>query len=48
MTEFEFNFDDLDGVDYAEVVEDIAWRDRMRREYWIEEYNYNYLDQCFG
>ena len=37
MTDREYNFDDLDGCDYSEAVDNIAWRDRMRRESWIEE-----------
>ena len=36
--DYDCNYDRLDGVDYSEEVEDIAWRDRMRRESEIEEY----------
>lgn len=44
MTDREYNFDDLDGCDYSEAIDNIAWRDRMRREYEIEDYiNHPYV-----
>ena len=39
ISDLDYNFDDLDGVDYAEAVEYLAEYDRITRERWIEYFN---------
>ena len=35
---YDYNLDDLDGVDYAEAIEYLAEYDRISRERWLDQY----------
>ena len=41
MIDYDVNYDDLDGVDYAEEIEQIAEDRRIRYEYQIEQELYD-------
>ena len=39
ISDYDYNIDDLDGVDYAEAIEYLAEYDRISYERWLESYN---------